>query len=234
MTKIQAAGKTNTKTLRGMARHLALLACLAAAARAARADFAFLSQTAVFDPATQQVNFTIDFNQAPDFMTVDQYGRQADSFQYYIVGDPSRPYPENYDSIVRGEELHLTGSELRIRNAAPPVSDPAAGGWGSVRGEVPINIDGDVLTFSAPLGVLSDHSTNGEFTYTLETYQYGALTDDVTAQTSVTPEPGSWVLLGTGLLALLLCSPSCRGLIRRGRREGEPAQASTGLSGCEA
>ena len=73
-----------------------------------------------------------------------------------------------------------------------------------MRGEVPFTVAGDVLTFTAPLGLLSDHSTNGEFSYLIESYQYGADTADITGQTTVTPEPTSLVLLGTGLLGLAL------------------------------
>jgi hypothetical protein len=137
------------------------------------------SQSAVFDPATGQVTFTLSFNRPPDFQTVDSLGRQADSFQYFILGDPSLPYPFNYDAIIRGEELHLSSNVLRVRNARPtdPTVPPSvSGGWGTVRGVVPYQLNGSVLTFSTPLGLISDHSLDGHFSYDLELYQYGALT----------------------------------------------------------
>jgi hypothetical protein len=171
----------------------------------ARAQFSIVSQSAVLDPSTQFVDFTIDFNQVPDFITTDEFGRPADTYQYYIFGDTSLPYPAYYDSIIRGVEAPATTDLIPIRNAAPPVSDPAAGGWGSIRGEVPFTLDGDVLSFTVPLSVISDHSVDGIFSYTLETYTYGATTDSVTTQDTiseavVTPEPSSILLLGTGLL----------------------------------
>ena len=122
-----------------------------------------LSQSAA--SATGQVTFTLTFNRPPDFQTVDSLDRQADAFQYYIVGDPSLPYPYFYDTIIRGEELHLTSPVLRVRNATPSdPTDPAAGGWGTVRGVVPYQLNGDVLTFSTPLALISDHSADGHFT----------------------------------------------------------------------
>jgi Ca2+-binding RTX toxin-like protein len=154
-------------------------ASTAPAAAAAPGELRALAQSAVFDPATGQVAFTLTFNRPPDFQTVDSLGRQADSFQYYIVGDPSLPYPRNYDSIIRGEELHLSSPVLRVRNARP--TDPTApssvsGGWGTVRGVVPYQLDGSVLTFSASLGLISDHSVDGQFTYDLGITQYGGST----------------------------------------------------------
>ncbi len=48
------------------------------------AGLVVLSHSAVFRPATGQVTFTVTFNRAPDFESVDALGRQADSFQYFI------------------------------------------------------------------------------------------------------------------------------------------------------
>jgi hypothetical protein len=146
---------------------------------AAPGDLMALSESAVFDPATGQVTFTLTFNSPPDFQTVDSLGRQADSFQYYIIGDPSLPYPYYYDTIIRGEELHLSSPVLRVRNATPtdPTDPPSvSGGWGTVRGVVPYQLTGNVLTFSTPLGLISDHSADGHFTYDLILTQYGGET----------------------------------------------------------
>ena len=149
----------------------------------ARADpatpsqFLVTGQSAIFDPATGQVSFKLIFNRPPDFQTVDSIGRQADSFQYQVVGDPGLVYPRNYDSIIRGEELNLDPSMLRIRNAYPSdPSDPDAHGWGTIRGTVPYRLDGSVLTFSTPLSMISDHSTDGLFSYFLDIVQYGGST----------------------------------------------------------
>lgn len=133
-----------------------------------------LSESVVVDAAIEQVTFTLEFNRPPDFATMDEFGRRADSFQYYIVGDSGLPYPENYDAIIRGDELDIGGGVLPIRSATPTDPDPASGGWGAVRAEVPYRLDGAVLTFSASLDTISDHSSDGHFSYELLTVRYGA------------------------------------------------------------
>jgi len=164
----------------------ALIAAVQAATQSpatARADtatpgqFVVTGQSAIFDPATGQVSFKLIFNRPPDFQTVDSLGRQADDFQYQVIGGPTLLYPRNYDAIIRGGELNLDPSSLRIRNAYPSdPSDPDAHGWGSIRGKVPYQLDANVLTFSAPLSMISDHSTDGLFSYYLDIVQYGGST----------------------------------------------------------
>jgi hypothetical protein len=123
------------------------------------------------------VRFVIVFNQQPDFRSTDSFGRQANSFQLFIVGDPTLGYPANFDSIVRGEELHWTGDSLVIRNSAPSDDgDPHSGGWGSIRGEVPISVRGHVVIFSVPVAVLSDHLSQPTISYQIESYEYGSET----------------------------------------------------------
>lgn len=170
------------------------------------ATFAAVSQSAVYSSTTGDVTFNIDFNQVPDFYTLDSFGRPANDFQVYVVGDPSLPYPTDFDSIVRGVEIHLGGG-IPIRNGAPSSTDPNAGGWGSVRGTVPFTLVGTDLIFSVPLYTLSNHSTDGVFTYIFQTDSFGAETQYLPDQQStVIPEPSaSLVLAGlslTGLLAL--------------------------------
>jgi RTX toxins and related Ca2+-binding proteins len=133
-------------------------------------EFLATAQSAVFDPATGEVTFTLTFNRPPDL-------QMGESFQYFIVGDPSLHYPNNYDAIIR--ELDPDSNVLRIRNSHPtdPTVPPSvSGGWGTVRGVVPYHLDGNVLTFSTPLGLISDHSIDGHFTYDLELYQQAGLT----------------------------------------------------------
>jgi len=154
-------------------------------------EFTVLSESAVFDPATGQVTFTLAFNRQPDFQTVDEFGRQADSFQYYIVGDPTLPYPDKYDAIIRGAEIDLTSNLLPIRNAVPPDTDPAASGWGSLRAVVPFQLDRNVLTFSTSLADISDHSVDGHFSYELLLTQYGATSDLVQSESVVGPSAPS-------------------------------------------
>ena len=80
------------------------------------------------------VDFSLTFNQVPDFFTVDQFGRQANSFQFYIATSPFPGLypPRPYASLIRGEEIHVAG-DLRVRNDNPPDPDPNASGWGSIQ-----------------------------------------------------------------------------------------------------
>ncbi|MCG8348693.1 MAG: hypothetical protein MI924_13060 [Chloroflexales bacterium] len=150
-------------------------------------SFQIVAEAAVFNPITRKVRFMILFNQPPDFFTVDEYGRQAHSFQYFIIGDPDLPYPEKYDSIIRGGEIHITGNMIRIRNATPYSNDPGSGGWGTLRGVVPYYLHGNLLTFSVPLDVLSDSSLDGRFAYHLQSCQFGASTKLFKNHTIVRP-----------------------------------------------
>jgi hypothetical protein len=145
-----------------------LMAMLCGLATIVHAEFSIVSNSAVFDPINRNVLSTLEFSQPPDFTT--------DAFQYFIIGDPDLPYPDLFDSIIRVEETFITHDILVIRNAVPPVADPAAGGWGSIRGIVPFSLEGNILTFSAPLSMISDHSTDGHFSYDLESYVSGSQT----------------------------------------------------------
>src|SRR5438105_11416061 len=59
---------------------VALLAAVVGA-RPARANFVLLSQSLTLDRGDGRADFTLTFNQSPDFTTTDRFGRQADSFQ---------------------------------------------------------------------------------------------------------------------------------------------------------
>jgi hypothetical protein len=164
------------------------------------------TESAVVDPVTSHVTFTLSFSRTPDFQTVDEFDRQADSFQYYILGDPSLPYPAYYDSIIRGDEIHVVPDVLRVRDPVPPDPDPAAHGWGPIRGEVPYRLQGNVLTFSVALSTISEHSVDGRFSYELLLTQFGGSTQFIQNQSIVRPsgptskdqcKNGGWQTYGT-------------------------------------
>ncbi|QKQ73668.1 hypothetical protein [Nostoc sp. TCL240-02] len=145
----------------------------------AQAELFVQSESALVNLDAQEVSFTINFNRVPDFFTVDKFGRQADSFQYFI--DPSGELPifrpttsvySNLSSIIRGEEIHVAG-DVRIRDVFPVGPfEPNSGGWGKIRGSVPYSLDSTVLKFSAPLQFIGD--SDGLFSYRLELYEFGA------------------------------------------------------------
>lgn len=144
-----------------------------------------IAELAVYDPQSGNVEFTVEFDQRPDFRSVDEFGRPADSFQYFIVGDETLGYPDRFDAIIRGVELELKSRLLPIRAATPPDPAPEAGGWGATRAIAPYELHGRTLTFSVALDDLTDHSTDGRFTYILETYRYGTLVTSIESESVV-------------------------------------------------
>ena len=86
---------------------------------------------------------------------------------------------------MRVEDPAFATSQLLIRNAAPSSADPAAAGWGTIRATVPYRVGGRVLRFSAPLAALSDHSTDGTFTYELEIDHNGVLVEHIVNESEV-------------------------------------------------
>ncbi len=154
-----------------------------AAAAAAQTSLEIVSTSAKYKPSTGEVEFKIVFNREPDFLATDAAGRQADSFQIFVVGDPDLPYPSNFDSIVRGEEIHSMPGLIPVRNASPPSGEAGSGGWGTIRGIVPYSLRSTggryVLSFSAPLSLISDQTGVRRIRYVVETYEFGALSDIV-------------------------------------------------------
>jgi hypothetical protein len=124
------------------------------------------------------VNFMLQFNRVPDFFAADDYGRQADAFQFYIASSTNIPMfypPRPYRSLLRGGEIQY-GNGISIRNDGPPDdSDPHSGGWGSLRGSVPFNLTGQTLTFSVAAAILN---VQGPFAYSLLLTSFGAQTHD--------------------------------------------------------
>lgn len=171
------------------------------------------SESAVVNLDAKEVSFTINFNRVPDFLTVDQVGRQADSFQYFIDADGElpvfrgSPYYSELESIIRGEEIHVAG-DVRIRDVfSIGASEPNSGGWGKIRGSVPYSLDGTVLKFSAPLQFIGD--SDGLFSYRLELYEFGSwngLTNENKSTIASVPEPN----LALGALTFAALSLSLR------------------------
>jgi hypothetical protein len=118
------------------------------------------------------------FNKVPDFFSVDEFGRQADSFQYFIDVDGKlpvfggSPYYSGVETIIRGEEIHIQG-DIVLSDVEPPnTDDENSGGWGAVRGSVPYHLHHKILTFKVPLDLMGD--SDGEFSYRLEWYEFGS------------------------------------------------------------
>ena len=165
---------------------------------AARASVVIVSQSAQVDAARERALFTLEFDAAPDFHTVGEFGQQKDAFQYEIDGDGAAEDEltlADIDAVVRGEEIHAVDA-LRIRAAGPDVEpdpDPLSGGWGPVRATVPFDLHETVLTFVVPLDALGDAASDGTFSYSLVTTDFGATTSRVFGRAVPIPlPPGGW------------------------------------------
>ncbi len=164
------------------------------------------SHAVVYDQVNRLVHFRLDYNREPDFFTLDPQGRQADAFQFHldtILGNHgfggTSPLP--WETIVRGEEIHV-GGDVRIRDhILGPSAKPGSGGWGPIAGSVPYQLVGATQTFTAPFSMLN--TTSGKFSYVLELYEFGAWTgvtyDGFSEQI---PAPGGALILGIGAVAI--------------------------------
>jgi len=159
--------------------------------------FIVVSQGITQDFLNQRFDFTITFDQVPDFYTFDSVGRQTDSFQYMFDADCKMPFnhSSDIDICVRGEEIHSLGY-IPIRNKSLP-NEPGCGGWGGMVGMVPFVLDGKTLTFNVGFALIAP---NGQSTYLLETYEHGINSGKNYSIWGVTPipEPATLLLLGLG------------------------------------
>ncbi len=144
----------------------------------ARASFHILSDSVDFNSEQQTTTFDVRFSSAPDFFTLDHFGRQKDSFQYYfdrdLTGDVFDPSPDV--TIIRAEEIHVA-NVLRIRDSLGADPSPTSGGWGPIRGAVPFTVSDDSVRFTVGWNVLGQ--TGDHFRYQLESYEFGTMTDSV-------------------------------------------------------
>jgi hypothetical protein len=130
---------------------------------------------------TGTVTFSIMFDDVPNFTTVDAFGRQADSFQFYVdsqrkslLGDFYKAARGEADpigkSIIRGESIHA-GSGIPIVWVDPAGGPPESGGWGATHTTVPFSLHGKMLKLEVSIPDLEDD--DGVFWYYFETFEYG-------------------------------------------------------------
>jgi hypothetical protein len=196
---------------------LSLILALASAAPAS-AGIRILSERAEVDLESRVATFAVTFDAAPDFFTLDEFGRTADSFQYEIDDDwraPAGLPVEGLDVVIRGDEIHIADA-LRVRDAAvdrEPDPDPAAGGWGRVLDEVPFALGGNELRFAVPLAAIGDD--DGAFAYRLFTTEFGATTSEVESRVLPIPLPPA----ARGVVAAIAMLGAAR-LVRRYSADG--------------
>ena len=145
---------------------------------------------------TQTASFGIFFLTPPDFVTSDEFGRLATSFQFYV--DPEEgSYPG--DVLVRKAEVNPLGEATVV--ATTPHGYP--GGWGPLLGTVPLLQEGIFIRVDVPLAWLG--AADGTFFWALETFEYGR-TDRIRRTGEAVPGPAPTALPDTGPTLLLLAA----------------------------
>jgi hypothetical protein len=163
--------------------------------------FAIDSHSVYVDLDQRRAYFSLTFTRQPDFETLDEFNRPADSFQYEINPAFSGSLPVDgvgdIQTVVRGDEIHIARA-IRIRTAlGEPDPDPAAGGWGQLRGVVPFEQEGKALTFNATFGLLKED--DGVFSYRLFSTEFGQTTSYIEAV--AIPLPPAVGMGAAGLIA---------------------------------
>lgn len=176
----------------------------------ARAGLLILSQSVTVNLDQGRATFTLAFDHLPMFGPRDPLGRPFESFQYEIAPDCANidqcPFTA-IRAVVRGDEIdggHVIPIRDGIENGSDP--NPVSGGWGFVRGDVPYQLRGSTLTFSAPLSLLQD--PDGRFAYRVFTTSSGQTDSLVTGQSI--PLPAAVWTGGSLLLTLGFASWASR------------------------
>ena len=169
-------------------------------ARAATPDaFHLAGHSVEVSNAAETATFRLTFNREPNFFAADA----TESFQVEIDADATtfeQPLVfEDIDAVVRGAEIsEADGLPVRDREGD---GGEGSGGWGPVRGFVPFDLDGEMLTFTTDLSLIGD--ADGKFRYRINVIEDGAITTEVSA--AIIPVPaalwGGVIMLGSaGLL----------------------------------
>jgi len=171
---------------------------VACATTVTAAPLVVVSHSAIYDVSTKQVHFTVVALAPPDFYTVDRFGRQKDSFQFYLNTEVG---VSQWERIVRGGEISAY--------AAVPIRDTTgwfptgehAGGWGSIVDIVPYTLTGTTVTLSYSFASIK--TLTGQFAYDLLGTSYGASSGSILhgqSQPASIPTPGvTGVFIGGAL-----------------------------------
>jgi len=173
---------------------------LSAALSTACADFVLESQNLSIDQQTHAADFSLTFNQSPDFTTLNSQGQPVNSFQIDFNGNYPPPSKTSFlnsvTGVVRGDEIHIAG-DIPIRSATGN-GGPNSGGWGPAVDSVPFSLIGDTVSFSVPTKDLG---------WTGHSYKYLAFSlsnGTQTASQSVTmvPTPAAFPAGVVGLIVM--------------------------------
>jgi hypothetical protein len=173
----------------------------ASVASAGPVDFRVVFQSVAVNKTDQSATFTLTFDREPNFTSVDD--GQVEAFQYEIDADRGglgSPIEfEDVDTVIRGGEI-AAGEGIPVREREG-FGGPRGGGWGPVKAFLPFNLQGNTLSFTAPLAAIGDD--DGKFRYRVITTENGGMTGEVKG--AVIPLPaavwsGMMLLGGVGII----------------------------------
>ena len=156
----------------------------------ASGGFQLISQSHVVDAERRETTFMLEFSESPKFdRPVGSAGPssviEANSFQLFYGSNLDGPDVLGEDVVVlRGPEIRFD-NDLRIRDTLGMDDAPPAGGFGPVRGSVPITVDDEAVTFTVPWELLGETDTN--YRFTIEAYERGELTSSVSVAAPLPP-----------------------------------------------
>lgn len=150
----------------------------------ADAAFEIVFQSVDVRPLAGLGTFTLLFNQAPDFDTVDEFAGRPNSFQYEVDtswdGGASGPLDfESIDWVFRGDEVRLGGTVPIRGPTGSGDGGPTSGGFGPVKDVAPITMDGNRVSFTVDLRALGE--TDDVFRYRVFALDRGSLTNQIEA-----------------------------------------------------
>ena len=178
-----------------MLRRIAFVIMFLPVTAQAAPSLSIISECTMVDRSTETVLFEATFNQEPDFFSTDSIGRQRHAFQYYLyLNPPSAPDTQEL-VLLRSRDIPSTGMIGISDNYAPS------------RDFLSYTLADNTITFSSPISLLGDD--DGDFTYCLDIFEYGAYVGTTGLHESgakwpgpAIPAPGALLLgsVGAGLV----------------------------------
>jgi hypothetical protein len=180
-------------------------------ALAAHEPLRIMQHQYVVDTSAQTVHFELWFDRAPDFLTVDEFGRPRDAFAYYFDSDGNVGTGQysTLGPLAYGADVQLTSSQVHL-NGLLWMRDlygmPPAGPW---RDATPFTVLDTTLQFTASFSALR-FAGGSHLLGFVDTYQYGATTGQQQPFGPPIPAPNATLLA--------LCAMAVLAAARLGRR----------------
>lgn len=131
---------------------------------------------ALYNPLTQEVTFSLEFDQPPQLFNNDEYNRPEDSFEYVIVYD-HRKWDKHFHHNFGEVDATLYSRDVYKDNLLRfdrYTYNPGAPRWEAERHTFPYTLEGNRISFKLPLSVIGD--SDGQFIYDININRFGGST----------------------------------------------------------